>query len=152
MRQNSKWLARPRSMCPHTQKTSCWCTLSHGTHSSSSSSSSFIFFLFWSHLMACGILVPWSGIEPAPSAVNTQSPNHWTAREFPHSASRRSLQTGCCTNSSTSSQPLTLFGLCKTHTTDNIIRNLSHKIECTIKSHQKFKNTKKGSPWIWVTK
>ena len=32
--------------------------------------------------MACGILVPQPGIEPMPSAMETQSPNHWTAREF----------------------------------------------------------------------
>ena len=31
----------------------------------------------------CGILVPWPGIEPLTPAVNAQSPNHWTAREFP---------------------------------------------------------------------
>ena len=33
--------------------------------------------------MACGILVPWPGIEPGPSAVKAQSPSHWSAREFP---------------------------------------------------------------------
>ena len=32
--------------------------------------------------MACGI-VPQPGIEPGPLAVRVQSPNHWTAREFP---------------------------------------------------------------------
>ena len=32
---------------------------------------------------ACGILVLRPGIEPQPSAVKAQSPNHWTAREFP---------------------------------------------------------------------
>ena len=30
---------------------------------------------------ACGILVPWPGIEPAPSAMAVRSLNHWTARE-----------------------------------------------------------------------
>ena len=30
-----------------------------------------------------GILIPWPGIEPGPSAVKVPSPNHWTAREFP---------------------------------------------------------------------
>ena len=35
--------------------------------------------------MACGILVPQPGIEPRPSAVRVQSPNHWAAREFPDS-------------------------------------------------------------------
>ena len=42
-----------------------------------------IFFFFWPHRKACGISVPQSGIEPAPSAVKVQSPNHWTSREFP---------------------------------------------------------------------
>ena len=32
---------------------------------------------------ACGILVPWLGIEPRPLAVEVQSPNHRTTREFP---------------------------------------------------------------------
>ena len=32
---------------------------------------------------ACGILVPWPGIEPTPSVVKAKSPTHWTAREFP---------------------------------------------------------------------
>ena len=35
-------------------------------------------------LVACGILVPWPGIEPGPPAVEAWSTNHWTAREFPH--------------------------------------------------------------------
>ena len=40
--------------------------------------------LWWStHCMPCGILVPWPGIEPRPSVVGVQSPNHWIAREFP---------------------------------------------------------------------
>ena len=33
--------------------------------------------------MACRTLVPQPGIEPAPSAVKAQSPNHWTTKEFP---------------------------------------------------------------------
>ena len=41
------------------------------------------FFIFWLHCTACGILVLWPGIEHRPSAVRAQSPNHWTAREFP---------------------------------------------------------------------
>ena len=36
---------------------------------------------------ACGILVPWPGIEPMPPAVDAQSLNHWTAREVPASES-----------------------------------------------------------------
>jgi len=30
----------------------------------------------------CGILVPWPGTEPRPSAVITPSANHWTTRKF----------------------------------------------------------------------
>ena len=41
------------------------------------------FLFFWLCCLACGILVPGPGIEPAPSAVKAQSPNHWTTREFP---------------------------------------------------------------------
>ena len=33
--------------------------------------------------MACGILVPQTGIEPTPPAVEAQSCNHWTASEVP---------------------------------------------------------------------
>ena len=40
-----------------------------------------------SHLAACGILAPRPGIEPGPWAVKAWSPNHWTTREFPRSAS-----------------------------------------------------------------
>ena len=41
----------------------------------------FFFFLFG--CMACRLLVPWPGIKPAPSAADTQSFNHWTAKEVP---------------------------------------------------------------------
>ena len=34
--------------------------------------------------VTCGIFVPRPGVEPVPSAVKVPSPNHWTAREFPH--------------------------------------------------------------------
>ena len=33
-------------------------------------------FIFWPHHVACGILVPWPGIEPIPCAVEVQHPNH----------------------------------------------------------------------------
>ena len=33
--------------------------------------------------MAYGILVPWSGLELVPSALELQSLNHWTSREAP---------------------------------------------------------------------
>ena len=39
--------------------------------------------MFWLCCVACGILVPQPGIEPAPPAVEAQSLNHWTAREVP---------------------------------------------------------------------
>ena len=32
---------------------------------------------------ACGVLVPWVGIEPVPPALAAWSPNHWTTREVP---------------------------------------------------------------------
>jgi len=32
----------------------------------------------------CGILVPCPGAEAVPPAVEAQSPNHWTTREFPN--------------------------------------------------------------------
>ena len=44
----------------------------------------FVCLFFWLHLASCGILVPLPEIEPGPLAVWVQSPNHWTAREFPH--------------------------------------------------------------------
>ena len=40
----------------------------------------FIFFGHTTHA-ACGILVPRTGIEPVPPAVEARSPNHCTARE-----------------------------------------------------------------------
>ena len=43
-------------------------------------------FVLWGgvlHHMAYRILVPQSGIEPRSPAEETQSPNHWIAREFP---------------------------------------------------------------------
>ena len=43
----------------------------------------FFFFFFWSCLLACGILVPWLGIKPVPSALREWSLNHWTTREVP---------------------------------------------------------------------
>ena len=41
------------------------------------------FYLFWLSAVACGILVPWPGIEPGPPAVEVQNPNLWTHQEFP---------------------------------------------------------------------
>ena len=39
--------------------------------------------------MACGILVPQPGIEPAPPAEEVQSRNHWTAMESEETLSKR---------------------------------------------------------------
>ena len=38
-------------------------------------------FFFGCAHVACGILIPQSGIEPTPLAVKARGPNHWTARE-----------------------------------------------------------------------
>ena len=40
-------------------------------------------FVFWLHCVACGILVPWWGIEPMSSAMEPQSLKHWTTRQVP---------------------------------------------------------------------
>jgi len=39
--------------------------------------------IFWPNHVACGILVPESGIEPKPGEVRAQSPKPWTTRDFP---------------------------------------------------------------------
>ena len=41
------------------------------------------FFFFWLHCVACGILIPQSGIEHGTMAVRAHNPNYWTARELP---------------------------------------------------------------------
>ena len=40
-------------------------------------------FYFWPGHASCGVLVPLQGTEPRPPTVEVQSPNYWTAREFP---------------------------------------------------------------------
>ena len=42
----------------------------------------FLFF-FWLCLLAFRVLVPQPDIEPGPSVMKAQNPNHWTPREFP---------------------------------------------------------------------
>ena len=37
-------------------------------------------------VVACGILVPWLGIEPGPPALGAQSLSHWTTRGVPENA------------------------------------------------------------------
>ena len=41
----------------------------------------FLFFFFWLCCAAHGILVPGSGIEPTPPAVEERSLKQWTTRE-----------------------------------------------------------------------
>ena len=41
----------------------------------------FFYIYFLSCLVACGILVPWSGIKPVSPELGAQSLNHWTTRE-----------------------------------------------------------------------
>ena len=45
------------------------------------------YYFFGPRCLACGILVPRLGIKPVLPAVEVQSPNHWTPREFPPEAS-----------------------------------------------------------------
>ena len=40
-------------------------------------------FIFWPYHMACGILIPWPGMEPSPPALEAQSLNQWITREVP---------------------------------------------------------------------
>ena len=41
----------------------------------------YYYFSFWPHHAACGLLVPWPGIEPMLPAVEAWSRIHWTTRE-----------------------------------------------------------------------
>ena len=43
----------------------------------------FFFWFFWLHRVACGILAPWPGIEPALPAVEACSLNRCTAGDVP---------------------------------------------------------------------
>ena len=43
----------------------------------------YLLFIFWLYLTACRILVPQSGIELEPPALEVQSLNHWTIRKIP---------------------------------------------------------------------
>ena len=55
---------------------------------------------FWPQYAACGILVPWIRIKPVLSAVEAQSPNHWTTRKLPqnvlHLDWSKDTQKGAC--------------------------------------------------------
>ena len=50
----------------------------------------FFYFYFWPCCKACGILIPWPGIEPN-LAVRVSSLNHWTTKGFPGWSLRVSL-------------------------------------------------------------
>ena len=41
-------------------------------------------FIFWPCHVVCGILVFQTGIEHIPPAVEVESPNQWTVRDFPY--------------------------------------------------------------------
>ena len=45
-----------------------------------------VVYFFWPCCVACGIFIPWPGVEPTRPTTATQSPNHWTAREVPENA------------------------------------------------------------------
>ena len=59
----------------HQSRHECWALLA-----SEGIVFEFLSFFLVTH-MACGILVPWLGIEPMPPAVEAQSLNHWTILE-----------------------------------------------------------------------
>ena len=42
-----------------------------------------VFFFCWLYCMACGLLLPWPGMEPRPLTVKAPSTDHRTTREFP---------------------------------------------------------------------
>ena len=43
----------------------------------------FVLFFPWPSCTTYGILVPWTGIKPKPSAMKLRTPNQWTSRKFP---------------------------------------------------------------------
>lgn len=63
---------------------------------------SFSFFPFFSAMALVGFLVPQLGIEPGPSAVRVQSPNHWACRQCPRLFSRGPLSGSTVENASVS--------------------------------------------------
>ena len=57
--------------------------LEHSVHLFSISQIHCLFFFFLAAPCVYGILVPQPGIEPRPSAMKAQSPNHWTTGDLP---------------------------------------------------------------------
>ena len=58
----------------------------------------FLFYLFIGHV-ACGTLVPESGIKPMPPPLRAQSLNHWTSSEVPENfyfLNWRRIALQCC--------------------------------------------------------
>ena len=55
----------------------------------------FFFFNLWSHCMACRILFSWAEIQSRSPAVEAQSPNHWTTKEFPSDLVETLKQSKC---------------------------------------------------------
>ena len=51
-------------------------------------------FFFFLHHTACGILLPWPGIEPVPPAWEVWSLNHWATREVLHMTALLTLPMG----------------------------------------------------------
>ena len=80
----------------------------------------FKFIWFFDHKV-CGILVPWSGIEPVPHAVEAQSLNDWTTgRPNQHHLTNNFVSSRLLFTSLPTSLPLWLFWI-KSHTSYNMI-------------------------------
>ena len=84
--------------------------------------------------VACRIWVPRSGIEPMPLAVKVQSPNHWTAGEFPSSTLFFKLKDGSEFGSSS-------FSLCPA---------ISSSLPGGRNGPERAKSSTKHAPFLWV--
>ena len=73
------WMCEQRSETPPAGNTICESSLGDGQEIGSFLS----FFFFWTMPSSLWDLSSPLGIETEPLAVKVQSPNHWTAREFP---------------------------------------------------------------------
>ena len=65
----SSWMQERKARGNEREVTMSWERQSSNAH----------FRLSWLYHVACGMLVPWPGIEPRPLAVKVLSPNHWTS-------------------------------------------------------------------------
>ena len=84
--------------------------------------------------MACGILVPSPGMEPASPAVDVWSVNHWASREIPHVPFNSGLLESYCPS------PRELLSLWKLPVSVTSWYRLCFKIIASLKSHQLFGN------------